>query len=200
MNSSPITNIRRTDVEEISQKEAIEYDRAIVEMVEKINYSMVILAKMIKEFKEKRMYLALDYSSFREWYKDKRIPHTTVYRALTVSDFVEKYELPETAMTLPQKKLDMLASLDNRGVIDKGNVDEWVEKAKALTEDDFVKDYKRARSGIESEQPLPVGTYLLVKKDDLYADINGDDSIENIGKYNIYKQNNMFFVKVAPNE
>lgn len=199
MNSRPITNIQYGhEVGLVSRDEAIKYDNCIVELVEKINYSMQVLAKMIKEFKEKKMYLALDYGSLREWYKDKRIPHTTVYRALTVSDFMEKYELPETAMTLPQKKLDMLASLDNKGVLNPDNVGEWVEKAKELTEEDFIKDYKNARFGIGDEQPLAPGTYVLVENGS-FIDIN-NDNVETIGRYIVYKENNVFFVKVAPND
>ena len=198
MNDNPIMNIRHSEVGMVSREEAIKYDQTIVELVEKINYSVQVLSKMIKEFKEKKMYLALDYVSFREWYKDKRIPHTTVYRALATSEFIEKYELPETAMTLPQKKLDMLASLDSNGIIDKSNVGEWVEKAREMTEQDFIRDYKDARFGVEIEQPLPPGTYILVEKTSP-IDTIGDD-VEIIGKYNIYKQNDVFFVKVAPND
>lgn len=128
--------------------EAFELETQIKELRKGVAFSFLILGRIFKKYRDEKLYLLRDHTTFASFIASVGFRRPTVYSYIHIYEiYIERLKLtPETLQDIPYRRLQMI----NPPVIDaikKGeNPAPWLWKAKELSDPDLINELREFRN------------------------------------------------------
>lgn len=152
--------------------EAFELETQIKELRKGVAFSFLILGRLFKRYRDEKLYLLRDHTTFSSFISSVGFRRPTVYSYIHIYEvYIGRLGLtPENLQDIPYRRLQMINPpvID---AIDKGkDPGEWLDKAKTLSDSDLINELREFKDLPPKEyQPKPSGRPDLFDFDDYEA-------------------------------